>query len=99
MFWSWLDRHGAGQFLPGTFDVHSAADDSALLAFSDRQVDVMSCIAEARLVMADPATVLPADWGAEQRFLACFEALMEANRAGLIEARERNACCSRLGTA
>jgi len=59
----------------------------------------MSCIAEARLVMADPATVLPADWGAEQRFLACFEALMEANRAGLIEARERNACCSRLGTA
>ena len=99
LFWSWLDRDGVGQFLPGTFDEHSGADDYPLLAFSERQIGVMSCIAEAKGVMADPDTVLPADWGAEQRFQACFEALQEASRAGLVEARERSACCSRLGTA
>lgn len=91
MFWSWLDRDGAPQRLLGAPDTPESPDGFSPIELSDSQVDTLSCASDATLAMKSLRYALPSGWGTEQRFQACYAAMLEATRAGLLLKPEREA--------
>lgn len=87
VFWSWLDRDGVPHYLPGAGAALEHLEGCGPIAFNDRQMDVLSCAAEAALLL----NTLPRAPNAEQRFQNCFAALLEASQAGLLADSEREA--------
>jgi len=80
--WSWLDRDGIPRHLAGTADT-DCVDDPLPCELSDRQVDVLCCAADAMEVQDSLRASLPEGWGAEQRFQACYRAVLDASEAGV----------------
>lgn len=91
VFWSWLDRDGVPQRQLGTIDTPQSADHFRPIELSDSQVDTLGCASDATLVMKSLSAALPSGWGAEQCFQACYAAMLEATRAGLLVDTERKA--------
>ncbi|WP_342456597.1 hypothetical protein [Pseudomonas sp. PSKL.D1] len=64
------------------------------VALSDAQVDILGCAADATRAIAQQAIAFPLQWGAEQRFQACYRGMLEACREGLLVDVEREAFVS-----
>lgn len=91
VFWSWLDRDGAPQRLLGDADAADSANVSEPVELSDSQVETLGCASDATLAMANLSAAFPQAWGAEQRFQACYAAMLEATQAGLLTDAQREA--------
>jgi hypothetical protein len=91
VFWSWLDRDGVPQRLAGSVDTPERLDDFSPIELSDSQVDTLSCASDATLAMVSLSDALPAEWGAERSFQACYAAILEAAETGLLQPTEREA--------
>jgi len=90
-FWSWLDRDGEPGRIQGGVDMSRSAGALEALELSDSQLETLGCASDATLVMESLSEALPAEWGAERRFQACYTALLEATQAGLLMDLEREA--------
>ncbi|WP_294739548.1 DUF4123 domain-containing protein [uncultured Pseudomonas sp.] len=88
-FWSWLDRDGMPGRLLGCSVVPESAGALEPVELSDSQLEVLGCVSDATLVVDSLRKALPEEWGAEQRFQACYVALLEATEAGLLLDSER----------
>lgn len=91
LFWSWLDRDGTPQRLQGTADVHASVEAFNPIELSDSQLQTLSCASDATLAIRKLSVALPTGWGAEQLFQACYAAMIEATKAGLLLKPEREA--------
>lgn len=91
VFWSWLDRDGVPQRLLGATDMPESADGFSPMELSDGQVETLGCASDATLAVVSLSDALPSGWGAEQCFQACYAAMLEASRAGLLLKPEREA--------
>ena len=81
-FWSWLDRDGQPRHLPGASDLPQPPDDFTAFELTDSQLERLSCVSDAMTAQGNFAGVLPSEWTTEQRFHACYEAVLEALAAG-----------------
>lgn len=90
-FWSWLDRDGVPQHLPGTAQVPGSAHENGPIELSDGQVDILCCASDATLAMARLIDAFPCEWGQERRFEVCYRGILDANAAGLLLDEEREA--------
>ena len=100
VFWSWLDRDGHPKRMLGDPDAPDLPEDFRHIELSDRQLKTLGCASDASLAMASIGEKLPPEWGAEQRFEACYAAMLEASEAGLLLSTEREAyTLERLGDA
>ncbi|MGH8383842.1 DUF4123 domain-containing protein [Pseudomonas sp.] len=91
LFWSWLDRDGAPQHLLGAAQIPTVADAHSPVELSDSQVDTLACAADASAALASLSTAFPSKWGVEQRFQACYRAMLDASQAGLLLNAQREA--------
>ncbi|MCS3473139.1 hypothetical protein M2401_006907 [Pseudomonas sp. JUb42] len=88
VFWSWLDRDGAPKRLLGVSD---APEVPGPIELSDSQVETLCCVGDATRALANLNSALPQQWSREQRFQACYAAMLEATEAGLLMDNEREA--------
>lgn len=91
MFWSWLDQDRAPKRLAGALTAPVSADDFNIIELSDSQLEVLGCAADATAAMPNLSDAFPAEWSAEQRFQACYAAMLEATEAGVLMATQREA--------
>ncbi|WP_323158088.1 DUF4123 domain-containing protein [Pseudomonas viridiflava] len=91
VFWSWLDRNGAPQRLLGDADADGLSGEFAPIELSDHQLETLGCASDATLAMVSLAHALPPQCSAEQHFQACYRAMLDATRAGLILTPQREA--------
>jgi hypothetical protein len=87
VFWSWLDRDGAPQYLPGEDTAPAHPEAPGPIVLDDLQMAALRCAGEASQLVDN----LPRTSNAEQRFQTCFAALLEACQAGLLLKPERAA--------
>jgi hypothetical protein len=88
-FWSWLDHDGIPQMLMGEAESPECGDSFRGLDLSDTQLNTLCCASEAKAFVARYCAVLPGFWGEEQRFQACYAAMVEATRLGLLTQYDR----------
>ncbi len=91
VFWSWLDLDGAPQRLLGTSDLPGDNAEHSPIELSDDQVETLGCASDALLATQSLEDSLPAEWSAQQRFQACYAAMLDATEAGLMVATQREA--------
>lgn len=91
VFWSWLDRDGIAQHLPGTAELPGQLGPFCPVELSDDQLDTLCCASDATLAIEQLAEEFPPEWGAERRFQACYSAMLEASKAGLFLDAQRTA--------
>ncbi|MCK1784971.1 DUF4123 domain-containing protein [Pseudomonas sp. TNT11] len=91
VFWSWLDRDGSPKRLAGTADTPELPEDFTPIELSDSQLETLSCASDATVAMVSLADALPSAWRAEQRFQACYAAMLDATQAGLLLNSQREA--------
>lgn len=91
VFWSWLDRDGVPKRLSGTAATPELQDDFTPIELSDRQLETLSCASDATLAMVSLADALPSEWSAEERFQACYAAMLDATQIGLLLTPQREA--------
>lgn len=91
VLWSWQDRDGKAQCLPGVAGLPLDDMQSLPLLLSDDQIQALSCCSEATLAIATAEEALFGGCSPEQRFQACYGVLLEACQAGLLLATERTA--------
>lgn len=91
VFWSWLDRDGIPQRQSGSADATAIVAEFTPIELTDSQVETLSCASDATLALADMGEAFPRALGAEQRFQACYAAMLEATQAGLLVATQRQA--------
>lgn len=84
LLWSWLDRDGIPRHRAGAGADAGSVDDPPPFELSDRQIDVLCCAADAAEALVRLRASLPQEWSAEQRFQACYRAVLEAGEAGLL---------------
>lgn len=91
VFWSWLDRDGLPKRVLGTADTSEFPEKFTPMELSDHQLETLSCVSDATLAMVSLAEVLPSEWSAEQRFQACYSAMLDATQTGLLLTPQREA--------
>lgn len=92
VFWSWLDRDQQPAFLWGNGERPEALPQSTTpVELSDSQIEAFSCASDAMLAVTQLEDAFPAAWSAEQRFQACYAALLKATQAGVREIAQREA--------
>jgi hypothetical protein len=89
VFWSWLDRDDQPQRLAGAHATPQDVDDCCPLELSDSQVDTLGCASDAAAVLKLVHQENPERWSAQQRFQACYLAMIEATEVGLMGDPER----------
>ena len=91
VFWSWLDRDGQGQRLPG-FDEPAVAREVLMpIELDDGQLEVLGCVSDATQALVNLEAHLPQAWSAEQRFQACYRGMVAASEAGELSQGARQA--------
>lgn len=91
LFWSWLDRDCAPQRLLGLGAVPEGSADVRPLDLDASQLARLGCTPDATRAMSRLNGLLPAQWTTEQRFQACYAALIDASDAGLLAEEPREA--------
>lgn len=91
VFWSWLDLDGRPRHLTGSAAPAEGFYEFQAIELSDRQIDRLHCASDTWTALGGLAAGLPAQWGAEQRFQACYAAMLEADEAGLMLDTQREA--------
>jgi hypothetical protein len=91
VFWSWLDLDGAPHRLLGKPEMPVTTDEHHVIELSDDQLETLGCASDAIAAMSNLEEALPADWSVQQRFQACYAAMLEATQAGLLVAAQREA--------
>lgn len=91
IFWSWLDRDNAPKRLMGLAAMPEGGHSSIPIELSDSQVETLSCASDATVAMVSLSEALPFGWGAERRFQHCYTSMIQATRAGLLVASQREA--------
>lgn len=91
VFWSWQDRDGLPNRLSGTADTTECPEEFTPIELSDSQLDTLCCASDATVAMASLADALPSEWSAEERFQACYAAMLDATQAELLLTAEREA--------
>ncbi|MDR0277398.1 MAG: DUF4123 domain-containing protein [Paucimonas sp.] len=89
--WSWLDRNGQPCYQRGEGASAATPDVFQPIELSDDQMHRLGCASDATVTMGKLAAELPAQWQAEQRFQACYAAMLEADAAGLLTSAQRTA--------
>jgi hypothetical protein len=89
LFWSWLDRNGAPQRLLGNPGPPEEFGSFEPLEFSDSQFEIFGCARDAEMAVQNLNHALPPEWSAEQRYQACYAAMLEASEAGVLLKPER----------
>lgn len=82
LIWSWLDRDGILRRLAGASTAPARVETPAPFELSDKQIDVLCCAADACAALGRVGVALPEDWGGEQRFRACYQAMLDVSQAG-----------------
>ncbi|WP_095163070.1 DUF4123 domain-containing protein [Pseudomonas sp. Irchel 3F5] len=91
LFWSWLDRDGSPRYLLGAADLPAGPDTHRTIELSDSQIDTLGCASDATAAVARLSSAFPREWGMERRFRACYRAMLEASKAGVLLADQREA--------
>ncbi|WP_110973017.1 DUF4123 domain-containing protein [Pseudomonas huaxiensis] len=91
VFWSWLDLDGQPRHQTGTAAPAEGFYHFQTIELSDRQLDRLCCASDTWVALSELAAGLPTQWGAEQRFQACYAAMLEADEAGLMVDTQRQA--------
>lgn len=100
VFWSWLDRDGAPRRLLGQSEPAQSKAAFTAIELSDAQRETLGCASDATLLLASPEAGRLSAASPEQRFQACYAAMLGATRAGLLLDEQRWAhVLQRLGAA
>lgn len=91
VFWSWLDRDSAPARLMGNGQSPDRPECFSLIELSDEQLDMLGCVSDATLAMKKLSNAFPLEWVVERRFHACYDAMVEATKAGLLSDSQREA--------
>jgi len=87
--WSWLDRDGQPGYLRGAAASAAGPDLFQPFELDDPQLHRLGCASDASRALTHIAGQLPAQWSPEQRFQACYRAMLEADEAGLMAGTKR----------
>ncbi|MCY1294537.1 hypothetical protein D9M70_438360 [compost metagenome] len=91
VFWSWLDRNGVPQCLLGKGGPAESAASFSAIELSDDQRETLGCASDATVLLASPEAALIPGSSAEQRFQACYAAMLDATRVDLLLENQRRA--------
>ena len=89
LFWSWLDLDARPALLIGHGAPLGRGEKCQKIAFSDEQFEVMMCLCDVRLFLRHRS--LPNSWfsSQEERFSACFRAMLDATKNGILLDNDR----------
>lgn len=89
LFWSWLDRDGRPALLTGDGSQPGKNEQCQKIAFSDKQFEALMCICDVKLFLRYQS--VPDEWFScqEEKFTACFRAMLSATEKGLLLDEER----------
>ncbi|HCN45572.1 MAG TPA: hypothetical protein DIT18_07880 [Pseudomonas sp.] len=96
--WSWLDRDGRVGYRRGIGASAASPDLFQPFELSDNQLHRLGCASDTTLALRKITGDLPPQWSEEQRFHACYAAMLEADEAGLlVQARRVAFVLERIG--
>lgn len=90
LFWSWLDRDGKPAKLIGHGSQPERNEKCKKIVFSDEQLEALMCICDVKLLLRRSNVSIAGFTSQEERFAACFKAMLSANARGILldKARE-----------
>lgn len=91
VFWSWLDRDSQPQRLAGLGAMGTPGDEPGPFELTDCQVETLGCAGDAAALLKRLRGLGLERWTAQQRFQACYQAMLDATEEGLIADTEREA--------
>lgn len=91
LFWSWLDLDGKPALLMGNGSLPGKSEKCQKVTFSDSQFELLMCLCDVKLLLRYQN--IPEAWfeSLEERFSACFRAMVAATDKRILLDKEREA--------
>lgn len=89
LFWSWLDRDNKPALLTGNGAQPGKSEKCQKITFSDSQFECLMCICDVQLLLRHRHIAETGFTSQEERFSACFQAMLSATKKGLLLDRDR----------